>query len=77
MYITYKGAEYSCKCNVGSSIVYKGLPADFPHPVSGAIRLYANDGFHMRTDRAEDYGRQIFNNGTLVLTNEPVAPDPA
>jgi hypothetical protein len=78
MYITYKETRYPCKCNVGSSITYRDLPADFPHPVSGAIRLYANDGFHLRTDVAEDYLRQTFNDGTLVLTNdpEPVAPEP-
>jgi hypothetical protein len=54
------------------------LPADFPHPVSGEIRLYANDGFHLRTDVAEDYLRQTFEEGVLTLTNlpEPVEPDP-
>lgn len=78
MYITYNGTEYSCRCAIGTSITYKGLPADFPHPVSGAIRLYANDGFHLRTDIAEDYLRQVFEDGTLTLTNspEPVEPDP-
>jgi hypothetical protein len=78
MYITYKETKYPCKCSPGASITYRGLPADFPHPVSGAIRLYANDGFHLRTDFAEDYLRQTFEEGVLTLTNlpEPVEPDP-
>ena len=78
MYITYKEIKYPCKCSPSAAITYSGLPADFPHPVSGAIRLYANDGFHLRTDVAEDYLRQTFEDGTLTLTNlpEPVEPDP-
>ena len=56
-------------------MVYSGLPDDFPSPVEGVITLCANDGFVMRTDVAEDYLRQTFENGVLTLTNEP-EPEP-
>jgi hypothetical protein len=78
MYIKYNDINYPCKCNIDSSIAYIGLPSDFPYPVSGEIKLCANDGFILRTDVVEDYLRQTFQNGVLTLTNlpEPVEPEP-
>lgn len=80
MYIKYNETNYPCKCMVGTDIRYIGLPEDFPAPVSGAILMYANDGFLMRIDTSEDYLRQIFENGVLTLTNtpkpEPYEPEP-
>lgn len=80
MYIAYNGANYPCQCRPSKTMVYRGLPNNFPAPVSGEITLCANDGFIMRTDRVEDYLRQTFENGVLTLTNipepEPVEPDP-
>jgi hypothetical protein len=63
---------------MGAGITYRGLPEDFPSPVSGEIKLCASDGFVLRTDVAEDYLRQTFEDGVLTLTNlpEPVEPDP-
>jgi hypothetical protein len=54
-----------------------GLSEDFPAPVSGDIVLCANDGFVMRIDKAEDYLRQTFENGVLILTHlpEPIVPE--
>jgi hypothetical protein len=59
-------------------MVYRGLPEDFPAPVSGEIVLCADDGFVMRTDKVEDYLRQTFEGGVLTLTNapEPVPVEP-
>lgn len=81
MYITYNSKDYTCKsCRIGKDTkTYTGLPDDFPTEVSGEIVLKADDGFILRTDNVEDYSRQIFENGTLTLTNIPEAepiPEP-
>ena len=75
MYITYKEIKYPCVCRPSETMVYSGLPNDFPAPVSGEIVLCADDGFAMRTDVAEDYLRQTFEGGVLTLTNAP-EPEP-
>lgn len=75
MYITYNNKDYPCKCRVGQTMVYSGLPDDFPEEISGEIVLKADNGFVLRTDRAEDYLRQTFENGILTLTNTP-EPEP-
>lgn len=75
MYIKYNETKYPCKCKTGADLRYIDLPDDFPAPVSGVIHLYADDGFLMRVDNAEDYLRQIFENGVLTLTNTP-EPEP-
>ena len=73
MYIKYSGNTYKCGCKPRrDSIVYSGLGEDFPAPVSGDIALYADDGFLMRTDRVEDYLRQEYSDGVLLLTNMPL-----
>lgn len=84
MYITYNGVNYPCQCRSSKTMVYRGLPDDFPAPVSGEITLCADDGFVLRTDKAEDFLRQTFEGGVLTLTNapepvpvEPVEPTPA
>ena len=71
MYITYKSINYPCKCKPSSTMLYRGLPDNFPAPVEGEITLYADDGFMLRTDNVADYLRQTFENGVLTLTNEP------
>lgn len=76
MYITYANRKYPCECDIYTdSITYSDLSEDFPAPVSGEIVLQADDGFIMRTDKAEDYLRQTYEDGMLVLTNEP-EPEP-
>ena len=79
MYITYNENKYPCRCEIEADMRYIGLPEDFPTTVSGAIHLYADDGFLMRTDTVEDYLRQTFEGGVLTLTNtpepEPVEPE--
>lgn len=71
MYLTYNKENYPCECRPGPTMTYKGLPEDFPAPVSGEIILCADDGFELRRDRVEDYLRQTFEGGILTLTNEP------
>ena len=71
MYIKYNNTQYPCTCRPSANMVYRGLPDDFPAPVSGEIALCADDGFVMRTDVVEDYLRQTFENGVLTLTNNP------
>ena len=79
MYIAHNGTNYPCQCRPSATMVYRGLPDDFPAPVSGEIALCADDGFILRTDKVEDYLRQTFEGGVLTLTNateseEPVVP---
>ena len=78
MYIKYNGVNYPCECKPSRTMSYHGLPDNFPAPVSGEIVLCADDDFVLRTDVAEDYLRQTFDGGVLILTNdpEPVEPEP-
>lgn len=80
MYLTYNEKNYPCTCRPGAAMVYRGLPDDFPAPVSGVLTLCADDGFVLRADTAEDWLRQTFEGGVLTLTNlpepEPVEPAP-
>ena len=77
MYILYKETKYNCECHPSTTMIYRGLPEDFPVPVEGIIALCADDGFVMRVDNPADYLRQIFEDGVLTLTNvpEPVEPE--
>lgn len=75
MYIIYNDTKYPCTCRPSSTMVYRGLPDDFPAPVDGEVVLCADDGFTLRKDNTADYLRQTFEDGTLVLTNEP-EPEP-
>ena len=76
MYIAYNGTNYPCQCRPSATMVYRGLPDDFPAPVSGEIVLCADDDFVLRTDKAEDYLRQTFEGGVLTLTNAPKTVKP-
>lgn len=76
MYIAYKGTKYPVQCRPSATMTYRGLPDNFPAPVSGRIDLCADDGFVLRTDMAEDYLRQTFEGGVLTLTNVPVPVEP-
>jgi hypothetical protein len=79
MYIIYNNIKYPCTCRPSNAMVYRGLPDDFPAPVDGEISLCADDGFTLRKDNATDYLRQTFEDGVLVLTNEPepiIEPEP-
>ena len=72
MYVKYKNKKYPCKCSISNETIrYNDLPEDFPDIVQGDIVLCADDGFELRTDDTKDYARQIFENGTLTLTNVP------
>ena len=77
MYILYNETKYNCECYPSETMVYRGLPEDFPAPVDGIVTLCADDGFVMREDNSADYLRQIFENGVLTLTNtpEPIEPE--
>lgn len=71
MYISYKSTNYPCGARVGATMVYTGLPEDFPAPVDSEMILYRDDGFELRRDDPGDYLRQTFEGGVLTLTNEP------
>lgn len=76
MYITYNNNNYPCTCRPGATMVYRGLPDDFPAPVLDEIELCADDGFVLRKDNPMDYLRQRFDDGVLILTNEPEPAEP-
>ena len=76
MYIIYHSIKYPCICHPSKTMVYKGLPEDFPAPVDGEIVLCDDDGFVMRTDNTADYLRQTFEGGVLTLTNVPESEEP-
>jgi hypothetical protein len=78
MYITNNNTDYPCKSfkSGKETKIYSGLPEDFPETVSGEITLKADSGHIMRTDIADDYLYQSFENGILTLTNIP-KPEPS
>lgn len=39
MYLSYKETHYPCKCRPGDTMVYRGLPDDFPAPIDGIVDL--------------------------------------
>ena len=45
--------------------------------VSGEIITYRNDGFELRRDNVSDYLRTEVSAGRVLLTNQPVPPEPA
>lgn len=69
MYIENNGQRYTCKCRPGISMVYFGLPDDLPVPIKGEVVLRDDSGFVIRTDKAEGYKTQTFQDGVLTLTN--------
>ena len=72
MYIRYNSANYPCECSISkTAIAYSNLAEGFPAPISGEVILCDDNGFVMRTDKVEDYLRQTFEGGILVLTNIP------
>ena len=40
-------------------------------PISGVVSLHADDGFEMARQNADAFTRQTYENGVLMLTNEP------
>lgn len=76
MQVLYNRKKYPCTCRPSSTMVYYGLPDDFPKEIKGRIDLTTNDGFILRTDYVEDYLRYEIENGVLTLTNTP-KPDPS
>lgn len=76
MYIIYKNVKYSCECRPAKTMVYSGLPDNFPAPVSGDVILCADDGFKMRTDNPENFLGQSFADGILTFAGAPENQEP-
>lgn len=77
MYIQIEAKQYPCFCHPSDTMIYRGLPDNFPTPVTDEIVLCADDGFVLRTDDPMAYLRQSFADGVLVLTNKPVPVAPS
>jgi len=73
MYITINNTTYNDirRAEGYQTLIFTGDSLINIESVSGVIGVYANDGFLLREDNAEDYERQIIRDGVITLTNLP------
>lgn len=74
MYLIINNARYTAKRRYRpkgkDEVKYLGVTPE-PEDISGAVKLYRDDGFLMCTDSAGDYARREYSGNTLTLSNEP------
>lgn len=72
MYITINNTHYPCTGYAprGDTVTFSGVEG-LELPVRGTVTLYADDGFELTMQDAGAYLRQIYEGGTLTLTNKP------
>ena len=76
MYIIISGEQYSCSKRIKKTDTLEYLSVDRdPGTVTGAIKMYRDDGFLLSEDDAGDYSRQKYAGTRLTLTNLP-EPEP-
>lgn len=73
MYIILNDTRYNDIRYTHSTVqvTYAGDALTGIDSVSGAVQVYANDGFLLREDNASDYARQVIQDGAVTLTNIP------
>lgn len=73
MYIQIGDKNYPCtnyRPAKGVRAIFYGVE-DLTLPVEDEIILFADDGFELATIVTGDFERQVYEDGTLTLTNEP------
>ena len=73
MYIKINGQQYPCanyRASPGGSAVFYGVEG-LTLPVVGEVVLHTDDGFELAKQDTRSYSRQVYENNTLTLTNEP------
>jgi hypothetical protein len=73
MYIQIGDKNYPCtnyRPAKGVRAIFYGVE-DLTLPVEDEIILFADDGFELATIVTGDFERQVYEHGTLTLTNEP------
>ena len=76
MYLEINEKKYQCSnASFGRSLIWYGVE-DLNVPVEDTIITCRDDGFVMREDDPKDWLRQVYENDTLILTNDPVPPEP-
>ena len=75
MYIEIDGKQYPCgKPTFGESLTWPNV-GGLETPLTKTIITCADDGFIMRKDDPSKWERQVYENDTLTLTNQP-EPEP-
>lgn len=76
MYITINKVRHPCTGYApnGDTVTFSGVEG-LELPVRGTVTLYADDGFELAVQEAEDYARQVLNGNVLTMTNLP-EPEP-
>jgi hypothetical protein len=78
MYIENNDLQYPCSGFKQSSNSVRLVVDEVPLPITGVISLYADNGFSLVNGiNSADYSRHLYENGTLVLTNEPEPETPS
>ena len=78
MYLLINDTQYTVSRRIVTSDTIKYLSVEpDPGTVTGAIKMYRDDGFFLSEDNA-DYARQSYSGTLLTLTNrpEPQPPEP-
>ena len=73
MYIIANGETYQSvrMLDAADSVTFLGSSLPAAQTVTGDIKVYANNGFEMRTVSTADYARQELTSGAWTLTNAP------
>lgn len=79
MYLLINDTQYTVSRRIVTSDTIKYLSVEpDPGTVTGAIKMYRDDGFFLSEDNADNYERQSYSGTLLTLTNrpEPTPPEP-
>lgn len=77
MYLMINGVRHTVTQRVVSQDTIKYLGVDpAPSAVSGAIRMYRNDGFLLSSDDSTKFSRKLISGNLVQMTNRP-APNTA
>lgn len=79
MYIIINETKYNDISRVKNSngnLVFIGASLTGVENIEGGIACYRNDGFYLREDKPTDYLRTVIGEGSILLTNTPLPPEP-
>lgn len=77
MYITNKTKQYPCTGYFPTADNVRFIVEGVTLPITGEIKLVSEDNnLVLSVHDCSDYARQVYENGVLILTNEPVPSPP-
>jgi len=77
MYLIINGKRYTVSRRIAERDTVRYLTVEpAPGDVSGAIRMYDDNGFPISSDDASHYARWVYSGTLLTLTNRPLPQPP-